>query len=182
LSGNDTKIANAKQISEFHNIEIQIHLKMDFAAEKIMTGQEFFDRILLAEGLAHIAENIFDQLDGETLVNCESVGESWQQFFINNGHFFYKFWKRQYLQKLAKPGTDAHRLIQSNPKLFQYFDQADQGTFHIFTRIGMTCNAGLTIALLLLGQICSEYCIFDQFQPTMPVCTNYIHHCFGDPR
>jgi hypothetical protein len=106
---------------------------MDFAAEKIMTGQEFFDQILLAEGLAHIAENIFDHLDVETLANCESVFESWQQFVINNGFFFCKFWKRQYLQKLAKPGTDAHRLIQSNPKLFQYFDQADQGTFNIFT-------------------------------------------------
>jgi hypothetical protein len=113
---------------------------MDFAAKKIMTGQEFFDRIVLAEGLAHIAENIFDQLDGETLANCESVCDSWQHFFINNG---VKLWKRRYLQKLAQPGTDAHRLIQSNPKLFQYFDQADQGTFHIFIRIGMTCNAGL---------------------------------------
>jgi hypothetical protein len=109
---------------------------MDFAAENIMTGQEFFDRILLAEGLAHIAENIFDHLDGETLANCESVFESWQQFFINNGKLFCKFWKRQYLQILAKPGTYAHRLIQSNPKLFQYFEQADQlqGTFHIFIR------------------------------------------------
>jgi hypothetical protein len=102
---------------------------MDFAAEKIMTGQEFFDQILLAEGLAHIAENIFDQLDGETLANFESVFESRQQFFINNGIFFCKLWKRQYLQELAKPGTDAHRLIQSNPKLFQYFDQADQVPF-----------------------------------------------------
>jgi hypothetical protein len=73
---------------------------MDFAAENIMTGQEFFDRILLAEGLAHIAENIFDQLDGETLANCESVCESWRQFFINNG---VKLWKRRYLPKLAKP-------------------------------------------------------------------------------
>jgi hypothetical protein len=117
---------NAQQISEFHNIEIQIHLKMDFAAEKIMMGQEFFDRTLLAEGLAHIAENIFDQFDGETLANCESVCESWRQYFIIK-----QLWKRRYLQKLAKSGTDAHRLIQSNPKLFQYFDQADQGTFHI---------------------------------------------------
>jgi hypothetical protein len=102
---------------------------MDFGAEKIMTGQEFFDRILVAEGLAHIAENIFDQLDGETLANFESVFESFRQFVINNGIFFCKFWKRQYLQKLAKPGTVAHRLIQKIPKLFQYFDQADQGTF-----------------------------------------------------
>jgi hypothetical protein len=98
---------------------------MDFAAENITRGQEFFDQILLAEGLAHIAENIFDQLDGETLANCESVCESWRQFVINK-----KLWKRQYLQKLAKPGTDAHHLIKSNPKLFQYLDQADQGTFH----------------------------------------------------
>jgi hypothetical protein len=105
---------------------------MDFAGEKIMTGQEFFDRILFVEGLAHIAENIFDQLDGQTLANFESVCESLQKFVINNGFFFCKFWKRQYLLKLAKPGTDAHRSIQSNPKLFQ-LDQADQGTFHIFT-------------------------------------------------
>jgi hypothetical protein len=99
---------------------------MDFAAENISTGQEFFDRILLAEGLAHIAESIFDQFDGQTLSNCESVCKSWRQFIINNG---VKLWKRQYLHKLAKPGTDAHRLIKLNPKLFQY-DQADQGTFH----------------------------------------------------
>jgi hypothetical protein len=100
---------------------------MDFAAEKIMTGQEFFDRVLLAEGLAHIAENIFDQLDGETLANCESVCESWRQFISNNG---VKLWKRQYLNKLAKPGTRAHALIKSNPNLFQFDSQADQGTFH----------------------------------------------------
>jgi hypothetical protein len=137
-------------------------LKMDFPAENIIMGQEFFDRIFLADGLAHIAENIFDQLDGETLANFESVCESLRQFVINNGKLFCKFWKRQYLQKLAKPGTDAHRLIQSNPKLFQYFDQADQGTFHIFIHVGMTCNAGFSFALLL-GRICSEYCIFDQF-------------------
>jgi hypothetical protein len=123
---------------------------MDFAAEKIMTGHDFFDRIFKAEGLADIAENILDQLDGETLANFESVFESLPQFVINNGIFFCKFWKRQYLQKLAKPGTRAHRCIQSNPKLFQYFDQADQGTFHIFIHIGMTCNAGLSFALLLL--------------------------------
>jgi hypothetical protein len=108
---------------------------MDFAAEKTMTGQEFFDRILFTEGLAHIAENIFDQLDGQTLANCESVSESWRQFVINNGKLFCKFWKRQYMQKLANLGTDAHHLIPSNPKLFQYFDQVDQGTFNIFTRI-----------------------------------------------
>jgi hypothetical protein len=95
---------------------------MDFAAENIMRGQEFFDRILFAEGLAHIAENIFHQFDGQTLANCESVCESWRQFVINK-----KLWKRRYLQKLAKPGTDAHHLIKSNPKLFQF----DQGTLHI---------------------------------------------------
>jgi hypothetical protein len=100
---------------------------MDFAAEKIMMGQEFFDRILFAEGLAHIAENIFDQLDGETLANCESVCESWRQFISSNG---VNLWKRQYLNKLAKPGTHAHALIKSNPNLFQYDSQADQGTFH----------------------------------------------------
>jgi hypothetical protein len=119
---------------------------MDFAAENITTGQEFFDRILLAEGLAHIAENIFDQFDGETLANCESVCKSWRQFVINNG---VKLWKRQYLHKLAKPGTDAHCEIKSNPKLFQY-DQADQGTFHIlyFLRLPKTpicIAAGLKI-------------------------------------
>jgi hypothetical protein len=99
---------------------------MDFATENIMTGQEFLDRILLAEGLAHIAENIFEQFDGETLANCESVCESWRLFIINK-----KLWKSRYLQKLAKPGTGAHRLIKSNPKLFQCFDQADQGTLQI---------------------------------------------------
>jgi hypothetical protein len=102
---------------------------MDFAAEKIMTGQEFFDQILLAEGLAHIAENIFDQLDGETLANFESVFESRQQFFIPGSALHPPAPLQQYLQELAKPGTDAHRLIQSNPKLFQYFDQADQVPF-----------------------------------------------------
>jgi hypothetical protein len=80
-----------------------------------------FDQILSSEGLAHIAENIFNQLDVENLVNCEFVCKLWRKF-INN----VKLWKRRYLQKLAKPGTDAHRLIKSNPKLFQ-FDQADQG-------------------------------------------------------
>jgi hypothetical protein len=122
---------------------------MDFAAEKIMTGQEFFKQILLAEGLAHIAENIFDHLDAETLANCESVFESWQQFFINNGIFFCKFWKRQYLQKLATPGTDAHRLIQSNPKLFQYFDQTDQGTFNIFNHICFVVVVGANLLRIL---------------------------------
>jgi hypothetical protein len=50
------------------------------------------------------------------------------QFIINNE---VKLWKRQYFQKLAKPGYLAHCLIKSNPKLFQYIDQADQGTFYI---------------------------------------------------
>jgi hypothetical protein len=125
-------------------------------------GTIIFDQILSCEGLAHIAENIFEQFDGETLVNCESVCELWQQFISNNG---VKLWKRQYLHKLAKPGTRAHALIKSNPKLFQYFDQADQGIFHIFTHVGMTCSAGHLSFALLLGRICSEYCIFDQFQP-----------------
>jgi hypothetical protein len=82
------------KISE-ETIILQIQLKMDFAANNIMTGQEFFDRILLADGLAHIAENIFDQLDGETLANCESVCESLRQFVINK-----KLWKRQYCKNL----------------------------------------------------------------------------------
>jgi hypothetical protein len=98
---------------------------MDFAAENITDGQEFFDRIFLAQGLAHIAENIFDQFDSETLANCESVCDTWRQFVINK-----KLWKRQYLQKLAKPGTVSHRLIKYNPKLFQ-LDPADQGTLQI---------------------------------------------------
>jgi hypothetical protein len=128
---------------------------MDFAAKIIITGQDFFDRILLAEGLAHIAENIFDQLDGETLANCESVCESWRQFFINK-----KLWKRQYLQKLAKSGTDAHRLIQSNPKLFQYLDEADQGTFHIIyflPALVRMYNAGLSFALLFFFFLLRSY-------------------------
>jgi hypothetical protein len=100
---------------------------MDFAAGNITTAQECFDHILSSGGLAHIAENIFDQLDGETFATCEFVCKLWQQFIINNG---VKLWKRRYLQKLAKPGTDAHGLIMSNPKFFQ-FDQADQGKFHI---------------------------------------------------
>jgi hypothetical protein len=109
-------------------VNSEYQAKMDFAAEKIMTGQDFFDQILLAEGLAHIAENIFDQLEGETFANCDLVCKSWRQFIINNG---VKLWKRQFLIKLAKPGTNAHRFIKSHPKLFQ-FDQADQGTFHTF--------------------------------------------------
>jgi hypothetical protein len=103
-------------------------IKMAFSEDH---GRRILDQILASEGLAHIAENFFDQLDGESLENCELVCKSWRQFIINNG---LKFWKKQYLQKLAKPGTDAHRLIKSNPKLFQYFDQ---GTFHIFTRAAL---------------------------------------------
>jgi hypothetical protein len=123
---------------------------MDFPAENIIMGQEFFDRILLADGLAHIAENIFDQIDGETLANCESVCELWRQFISNNGNC----WKRQYLQKLAKPGTDARALIKSNPNLFQFDCQADQGTYHtfltnLFLRLQTTICivAGLNMAL-----------------------------------
>jgi hypothetical protein len=82
-------------------------------------------KILASGGLAHIAENIFDQLDGETLANCEEVSPIWRQFIVNNG---VKLWKMRYLEKLAKPGSDAHRHIKSNPKLFQA-DQADQGKF-----------------------------------------------------
>jgi hypothetical protein len=41
----------------------------------------------------------------------------------------------RYLDKLAKPGSDAHRLIKSNPKLFQFDLQADQGKFQIFADI-----------------------------------------------
>jgi hypothetical protein len=90
-------------------------------------GARIFYQILLSEGLAWIGVNIFDQLDGKTFANCELVCKLWRQFITNNG---LKFWKRQYLHKLAKPGTIAHGLIQSHPKLFQ-FDQADQGRFHI---------------------------------------------------
>jgi hypothetical protein len=86
-------------------------------------GTRIFDQILSSEGLAWIGVNIFDQLDGETFANCELVCISWQQFIINNG----QLWKHRYLHKLAKPGTDAHSRIKSNPNLFQF----DQGTFHI---------------------------------------------------
>jgi hypothetical protein len=97
-------------------------------------GQEFFNsKILASEGLAHIGEYIFEQLDGKTLANCEEVSPIWRQFIVNCG---VKLWKRQYLEKLAKPGSDAHRLIKSNPKLFQFDLQADQGKFHIFADIG----------------------------------------------
>jgi hypothetical protein len=91
-----------------------------------------FDQILASWGLTHIGENIFDQLDGESLANCEEVSPIWRQFIVNNG---VKLWKRQYLEKLAKPGSDAHRLIKSNPKLFQADLQADQGKFQIFAVI-----------------------------------------------
>jgi hypothetical protein len=91
-------------------------------------GTRIFDQILSSEGLAHIAENIFDQLDGETFANCELVCQSWQHFIMNNG---FRFWKRRYLPKLAKPGTDAHGLILSNLKLFQ-FNQGIQFSFYTF--------------------------------------------------
>jgi hypothetical protein len=96
---------------------------MDFANNITMTGQDFFDRILSAEGLAWIGVKILNQFDGETLQNCESVGDLWKQFIIENG-----LWKRQYFHKLANPGSKAYHLIKSNPVLFQ-FDQADQGNF-----------------------------------------------------
>jgi hypothetical protein len=89
-------------------------------------GTIIFDQILASRGLAHIGENIFNQLDGKTLANCEEVSPIWRQFIVNYG-----LWKGQYLAQLAKPGSDAHRLIKSNPKLFQ----ADQGIFHIFAEI-----------------------------------------------
>jgi hypothetical protein len=41
---------------------------MDFAENH---GTIIFDQILSSEGLAHIGENIFEQLDRETLANCE---------------------------------------------------------------------------------------------------------------
>jgi hypothetical protein len=97
---------------------------MDFATEKITTGKELFDRILLSDGLAWIGVKIFDQLDGKTLENCDSVCELWRQFMIDNGA---QLWKRQYLTKLANPGTDTYDLIKSNSELFQ-FEQTDQGT------------------------------------------------------
>jgi hypothetical protein len=90
------------------------------------TFQSCFDQILASGGLAHIAVTIFDQLDGKTLANCEEVSPIWRQFIVNNG---VKLWKRQYLEKLAKPGSVAHRLIKSNPKLFQADHQGDQGKF-----------------------------------------------------
>jgi hypothetical protein len=108
----------------FFCIKLKESLKMAFAENH---GTIIFDQILSSIGLAHIGENIFEQLDGESLENCELVCESWRQFISNNG---VKLWKRQYLHKLAKPGTDAHRLIKSNPNLFQFDSQADQGTFH----------------------------------------------------
>jgi hypothetical protein len=89
-------------------------------------GTRIFNHILSSEGLAWIAVNIFDQLDGKTLENCELVCKLWRQFIIQNG----QLWKRRYLWKLAKPGTDAHGLIKSNTKLFE-FDE-EQGTFYTF--------------------------------------------------
>jgi hypothetical protein len=94
-------------------------------------GTTIFDQILASGGLAHIAESIFDQLDGESLANCEEVSLIWRQFILNYG-----LWKMRYLEKLAKPGSDAHRLIKLNPKLFQFDLQADQGKFQIFADIG----------------------------------------------
>jgi hypothetical protein len=103
---------------------------MEFANDH---GTRIFDQILTSRGLAHIGENIFDQLDGKTLANCEEVSPIWRQFIVNYG-----LWKRQYFDKLAKPGSDAHCLIKSNPKLFQ----ADLGIFYIFADIAIvTINA-----------------------------------------
>jgi hypothetical protein len=108
----------------YFSIKLKESLKMAFAENH---GTIIFDQILSSEGLAHIRENIFEQIDGETLENCESVCELWRKFIGNNG---VKLWKRQYLHKLAKPGTRAHALIKSNPHLFQFDSQADQGTCH----------------------------------------------------
>jgi hypothetical protein len=105
-------------------VKLRESLKMALAENH---GTIIFDQILSSEGLAHIGENFFEQIDGETLENCESVCELWRQFIGNNG---VKLWKRQYLYKLAKPGTRAHGLIKSNPNLFQFDRQADQGTCH----------------------------------------------------
>jgi hypothetical protein len=116
-------LAAAEGISLNYAIE-----KMSFAEDH---GTRIFDQILASGGLAHIAENIFDQLDGKTLANCEEVSPIWRQFIANN----IKLWKMRYLDKLAKPGSDAHRLIKSNPKLFQFDLQADQGKFQIFADI-----------------------------------------------
>jgi hypothetical protein len=98
---------------------------MEFDDKITTTGQDFFDRILSAEGLAWIGVKILDQLDGETLQKCESVCELWQQFIIGNG-----LWKRQYFHKLANPGSEAYHLIKSNPVLFQF----DQGNFYTFSK------------------------------------------------
>jgi hypothetical protein len=103
-------------------------------------GTRIFDQILSSEGLVHIAENIFDQLDGETFANCQLVCKFWRQSIINinNG----QFWKRRYLDKLAKPGTDAHDLIKKNPKLFE-FNQL-QGIFQILDNIGYNILSYIT--------------------------------------
>jgi hypothetical protein len=85
---------------------------------------DVFDLLLSSEGLAWIGMKIFDQLDGKSLTNCESVCKIWRHFIINNG---VQLWKSQYLQTLAQPGTEAYWLIKSNPKLFVFFPQADQG-------------------------------------------------------
>jgi hypothetical protein len=79
------------------------------------------DQFLLSEGLAWIGVYIFSYLDGKSLRNCEFVCLLWRDFIINNP----QLWKRQYLDQLASPGTDARALIRSNPKLFQ----GDQGNF-----------------------------------------------------
>jgi hypothetical protein len=115
-------------------VKLKKSLKMAFAENH---GTIIFDQILSSEGLAHIGENIFEQLDGKSLENCELVCELWRQFISNNG---VKLWKRQYLHKLAKPGTCAHVLIKSNPNLFQFDRQADQGTSICHTLISVFIN------------------------------------------
>jgi hypothetical protein len=108
-------------------------------------GTRIFDRILLSEGLAHIADKIFDQLDGETFANCELVCKLWRQFIMDNG---LKVWKRLYLQKLAKPGTQSHGLIKSNPTLFQLNQEKGIYIFYTFLPASSKSSKGLLFTLL----------------------------------
>jgi hypothetical protein len=49
--------------NEFLNNICAIQLKMEFDDKITTTGQDFFDRILSAEGLAWIGVKILDQFD-----------------------------------------------------------------------------------------------------------------------
>jgi hypothetical protein len=93
------------------------------------------DQFLLLEGLAWIGVNIFNYLDGKSLKNCEFVCLLWRDFIINNPGL----WKRQYLDQLASPGTNAHALIRSNLKLFQ----GNQGIFK--NHATLQCNNHATL-------------------------------------